>query len=53
MDQEFAKKFLQISEELTDEVISKASNEELMAYLFLVEKMKIKLEEACNLEKGE
>ena len=53
MENDLSKKILEISESLTDDVIKKATNEELMGYLFLVEKMKSKLEEACEIDKGE
>jgi hypothetical protein len=53
MENDLSKKILEISESLTDDVIEKATNEELMGYLFLVEKMKSKLEEACEIDKGE
>lgn len=41
-----------ISDEIDkDEVLNSATNEELMGYLFLVEKMKKKLEKLVKLEK--
>ena len=53
MEKSLGEKIFDISNSITPEVISQASNEELMGYLFLVKKMKIKLEEAVKLEKGE
>lgn len=53
MEKSLGEKIVDISNSMTEETIAKASNEELMGYLFLVEKMKIKLEEAVKLEKGE
>ena len=40
--EELGKKIIELSESLDDETIKTASNEELMGYLFLVEKMKLK-----------
>lgn len=48
---DFGKRMYEISNMLTDENIKKASNEELMGYLFLVKKMKKKLEDACKINK--
>ena len=48
--EEIGKKIVELSEELDDETIKSATNEELMGYLFLVEKMKKKLEKAVKLE---
>ena len=48
--EELGKKIIEISNSLDDEAIKTATNEELMGYLFLVEKMKKKLEKAVNLE---
>ena len=47
------KKIYEISNLLDDDMIKKASKEELMGYLFLVEKMKKKIEKACKIDKGE
>lgn len=51
--EELAKKIVELNEELDEKTIKSATNEELMGYLFLVEKMKLKLEKAVKLEKGE
>ena len=48
--EELGKKIIELSESLDDETIKTASNEELMGYWFLVEKMKLKLEKAVKLE---
>ena len=48
--EELGKKIAELSNSLDEETIKEASNEELMGYLLLVEKMKLKLEEAVNLE---
>lgn len=48
--EELGKKIIELSESLDDETIKNSSNEELMGYLFLVEKMKLKLEKAVKLE---
>ena len=48
--EEIAKKIVELTESLDEKTIKNATNEELMGYLFLVEKMKIKLEKAVNLE---
>lgn len=49
--EDLAKKIMEINNSLDDETIENASDEELMSYLFLVEKMKTKLEKMCNLDK--
>ena len=51
MEKSLAERMVEISNSLTKETIAEATNAELMGYLFLVEKMKIKLEEAVKLEK--
>lgn len=48
--EELGKKILELSENIDEETVKNATNEELMGYLFLVEKMKKKLEKAVNLE---
>lgn len=48
--EELGEKIVEISERLDDDMIKTATNEELMGYLFLVEKMKLKLEKAVKLE---
>lgn len=48
---DLAKKILELSNALDEDVIKNATDEELMSYLFLVEKMKVKLEKMCNLDK--
>ena len=48
---DLAKKILELSNALDEDVIKTATDEELMSYLFLVEKMKVKLEKMCNLDK--
>ncbi len=48
--EELAKKILEVSDGLDEKTIKSATNEELMGYLFLVEKMKSKLEKAIKLE---
>ena len=50
MENDLGKKIMEISNAINDETIKNATNEELMGYLFLVEKMKKKLEKLCNLE---
>ena len=40
-----------ITDEIENQDLKNVSNEELMGYLFLVEKMKKKLEKLVNLEK--
>ncbi len=52
MEKNIGEKIAEITRELDEKVINSASNEELMGYLFLVEKMKKKLEKACD-NKGE
>ena len=47
------KKIYEISEMLNEKTVKEASNEELMAYLFLVEKMKKTLEKACKINEEE
>ncbi len=46
---DLSKKIHALNESLTEDVIKNASNEELMAYLILVEKMKRKLEKAFDI----
>ena len=53
MEKDLGKRLVEIIEELDDEKIKLASDEELMGYLFLAEKMKKKLEKACKLEEGD
>lgn len=48
---DLAKKILELSNALDEDVIKNATDEELISYLFLVEKMKVKLEKMCNLDK--
>lgn len=50
MENDLGKKMMEISEAIDSDTIKSASNEELMGYLFLVEKMKKKLEKICNLD---
>lgn len=50
MEENLGKKIFEISKELDDEKIKSATEEELMAYLFLVEKMKTKLEKLCDMK---
>ena len=45
---DLAKKIVELSESLDEDTIERATDEELMTYLFLVEKMKVKLEKMCN-----
>ena len=50
MEKSLAEQMHEISEKINDdEFLKSASNEELIAYLFLVEKMKKKLKKACEL----
>lgn len=53
MEKDIGKRLTEITEALDDETIKSASNEELMGYLFLAEKMKKKIEKALELGKGE
>lgn len=53
MKESIGKKIEEINEALNENVIKTATDEELMGYLFLVEKMKKKLEEAYKLVEGE
>ena len=46
---ELGKRIVELSDRLDEETIKSASDEELMGYLFLIEKMKVKLEKAVNL----
>ena len=48
--EELGKKIVELSNSMNDKAIKSATNEELMGYLFLVEKMKLKLEQAIKLE---
>lgn len=48
---DLAKKIVELSNALDESTIETATDEELMSYLFLVEKMKVKLEKMCNLDK--
>lgn len=50
MESNFEEKIKEISKAMEDkEFLAKATNEELMAYLFLVEKMKKKLEKMVKM----
>ena len=49
MTNDLGEKLKEISEIMTEENIKKMSNEELMGYLFLVEKVKVKLEKIAKL----
>ena len=51
MNVDLGKQIKNISDEMEKQDLSKVSNEELMGYLFLVEKMKKKIEKMVNLEK--
>ena len=51
MDKDISEKIKEITELMDEENIKNASNEELMGYLVLVEKMKKKLEKMVNIEK--
>ena len=51
MDKDFGKKIREITDIMDSETIKSASNEELMGYLVMVEKMKKKLAKMVNLEK--
>ena len=52
MENNIGKQIKEISEAINDkELLANASNEELMSYLFLVEKMKQKLEKMVDMEK--
>ena len=53
MEKDLGKRIEEITEALDDDMIKSASNEELMGYLFLVEKMKLKLKKAFNMKEGE
>jgi len=50
MDNDLGKKIKEISDELDSYTLEDATNEELMGYLFLVEKMKMKLEKLAKLD---
>lgn len=50
MDKNENKSIREITDNLTEEVIKNATDEELMGYLFLAEKMKKKLQKAYELE---
>ena len=50
--EELSKKIVELSDRLDEETIKNASNEDLMSYLFLVEKLKLKLEKAVNLKEN-
>ena len=50
MKEDFADKIKEITDQLDENTIKNASNEELMGYLFLVEKMKKKLEDMVSME---
>lgn len=50
MDKNENKSIREITDNLTEEVIKNATDEELMGYLFLTEKMKKKLQKAYELE---
>lgn len=47
---ELGKKIVELSNVMDDEKIENATDEELMTYLFLVEKMKKKLEKLSDLK---
>lgn len=49
MTNNLAEKLKEISDLMTEENIKSMSNEELMGYLFLVEKVKVKLEKIAKL----
>ena len=51
MEKNLKEKIEEITNSLNEETIKSASNEELMGYLIMVEKMKKKLEKLVNLEK--
>lgn len=51
--EELGKKFVELSNNIDEKTIKNATNEELMGYLFLVEKMKLKLEKAVKLDEGD
>lgn len=53
MEKDLGKRLTEIVESIDEETIKSANNEELMGYLFLAEKMKKKLEKACEMKKGE
>lgn len=48
--EELGKRFVELSNLIDEETIKDATDEELMGYLFLVEKMKTKLKKAIKLE---
>lgn len=48
--EDLGQKLKRISDEIDSDMLENASDEELLEYLFLVEKLKIKLEELVNLE---
>ncbi len=50
MENDLGKKIKEISDEMDAYTLEGASNEELMGYLFLVEKMKVKLEKLIKIE---
>lgn len=47
---ELGKKIVELSNAMDDEKIENATDEELMTYLFLVEKMKKKIEKLSDLK---
>lgn len=49
-EKELAKKIYEIGESIDENVIAEASNEELMGYLFLAEKMKRKIKQLSDLK---
>ena len=49
MTNDLGEKLKEISEYMTEEKIKNMTNEELMGYLFLLEKMKAKLEKLAKL----
>lgn len=51
MDRNIGEEIKKITDEIDNQDLKSVSNEELMGYLFLVEKMKKKLEKLVNLEK--
>lgn len=50
MEKDLGKRIVKLTDELDEETIKSATDEELMAYLFLVEKMKNKLEKLCDMK---
>ncbi len=48
--EDLGQKLKRLSDKIDSDMLENASDEELLEYLFLVEKLKIKLEELVNLE---